>query len=233
MAITIDIDTARPYQVHVGTFLLEQAGPLVRATAGGTRAVIVTDANVGPLYQMPVKQSLESAGYEVSIAPSRPARPISVPRPTLPFWSLWPSTSFRAPTRSWRSAAASWATWRALLPPPTRRAAASLCRFPQACSPWWIRRSAARRPSDLATDLAVLNCPPPVGTMDLTPNHWWWIFFYMHEDLMDSVKYSYNFKDWHYSGGEHFGEAIYVRHKAEKPIMDTTTYPILIHTPQP
>ena len=28
MAITIDIDTARPYQVHVGTFLLEQAGPL-------------------------------------------------------------------------------------------------------------------------------------------------------------------------------------------------------------
>jgi len=67
MAITIDIDTARPYQVHVGTFLLEQAGPLVRATAGGSRAVIVTDTNVGPLYQMPVKQSLESAGYEVSI----------------------------------------------------------------------------------------------------------------------------------------------------------------------
>ena len=67
MAITIDIDTARPYQVHVGTFLLEQAGPLVRATAGGTRAVIVTDTNVGPLYQVPVKQSLESAGYEVSI----------------------------------------------------------------------------------------------------------------------------------------------------------------------
>ena len=67
MAITIDIDTARPYQVHVGTFLLEQAGPLVRATAGGSHAVIVTDTNVGPLYQMPVKQSLESAGYEVSI----------------------------------------------------------------------------------------------------------------------------------------------------------------------
>ena len=55
MAITIDIDTARPYQVHVGTFLLEQAGPLVRTTAGGSRAVIVTDTNVGPLYQMPVK----------------------------------------------------------------------------------------------------------------------------------------------------------------------------------
>ena len=67
MAITIDIDTARPYQVHVGTFMLEQAGPLVRATAGGTKAVIVTDTNVGPLYQMPVKQSLEASGYEVSV----------------------------------------------------------------------------------------------------------------------------------------------------------------------
>ncbi len=66
MAITIDIDTARPYQVHVGTFLLEQAEPLVRATAGGTKAVIVTTQR-GPLYQMPVKQSLEASGYEVSI----------------------------------------------------------------------------------------------------------------------------------------------------------------------
>ena len=48
-------------------FCWSRQGPLVRATAGGTRAVIVTDTNVGPLYQMPVKQSLESAGYEVSI----------------------------------------------------------------------------------------------------------------------------------------------------------------------
>lgn len=97
MAITIDIDTARPYQVHVGTFLLEQTGPIVRATAGGTRAVIVTDTNVGPLYQMPVKQSLESAGYEVSICTFQAGEPTSAPRPTLPSWSLWPSTSSRAP----------------------------------------------------------------------------------------------------------------------------------------
>ena len=63
MAITIDIDTARPYQVHVGTFLLEQAGPLVRATAGGTKAVIVTDTNVGPLYQMPECTAALAARY--------------------------------------------------------------------------------------------------------------------------------------------------------------------------
>lgn len=57
MAITIDIDTARPYQVHVGTFLLEQAGPLVRATAGGSRAVIVTDTNVGPSTRCPLSRA--------------------------------------------------------------------------------------------------------------------------------------------------------------------------------
>ena len=33
----------------------------------GTKAVIVTDTNVGPLYQMPVKQSLEASGYAVSV----------------------------------------------------------------------------------------------------------------------------------------------------------------------
>ena len=67
MAITIDVDTPNPYKVHVGTFLLEQTGELVRATAGGERAVIVTDTNVGPLYQAPVKKSLEDAGYAVAV----------------------------------------------------------------------------------------------------------------------------------------------------------------------
>mgnify|MGYP002230983734 CR=1 FL=1 len=34
----------------------------------------------------------------MSICTFEPARPISALRPTLPFWSLWPSASFRAPT---------------------------------------------------------------------------------------------------------------------------------------
>lgn len=63
---SIDIDTSRPYRVHIGTFLLEQAGPLIAEACGGERAVIVTDSNVGPLYAPIVEKSLREAGYEVS-----------------------------------------------------------------------------------------------------------------------------------------------------------------------
>ncbi len=63
----IPINTGRPYQVHVGTFLLEKTGDIARETAGGQKAVIVTDSNVGPLYTQPVKKSLESASYQVSV----------------------------------------------------------------------------------------------------------------------------------------------------------------------
>ncbi len=61
----LDINTPRPYQVHIGTFLLEQVGSISREAAGGERAVIVTDSNVGPLYEQPVRKSLEEAGYRV------------------------------------------------------------------------------------------------------------------------------------------------------------------------
>lgn len=64
---TLDIDTAKPYRVHIGTFLLERTGELAREACRGDRAVIVTDTNVGPLYAVPVKKSLEEAGYEVFV----------------------------------------------------------------------------------------------------------------------------------------------------------------------
>lgn len=64
---TLEIDTAQPYKVHIGTHLLEQVGELTRSTCGGNRAVIVTDTNVGPLYAVPVRVSLEDAGYTVDV----------------------------------------------------------------------------------------------------------------------------------------------------------------------
>lgn len=64
---TIDVNTGRPYRVHVGTFLLERVGETCREVAGGERACIVTDTNVGPLYANPVRQGLAEAGYEVDI----------------------------------------------------------------------------------------------------------------------------------------------------------------------
>lgn len=60
----IDVPASTPYQVHLGTRLLEQAGPLVRAAAGGVKAAIITDSNVGPLYAPIVERSLRDAGYE-------------------------------------------------------------------------------------------------------------------------------------------------------------------------
>lgn len=60
---TIHVDTGRPYDVVIGTRLLEDAGARIRAVSGGTRAVIVTDSNVGPLYAHIVAASLADAGF--------------------------------------------------------------------------------------------------------------------------------------------------------------------------
>lgn len=64
---TIHVPCDRPYEVLIGTRLLEETGALVRATCGGARAVIVTDSNVGPLYAHIVRQSLADAGYRASV----------------------------------------------------------------------------------------------------------------------------------------------------------------------
>ncbi len=68
-AYTLDIDTPTPYQVHIGTFLLEQVGPIVReAVPRAERALIITDSNVGPLYAAPVLESLQATGLAASVA---------------------------------------------------------------------------------------------------------------------------------------------------------------------
>lgn len=65
--ITIDINVSAPYQVHVGTRLLESAGTIVReAVPKAQKAALVTDSNVGPLYAHIVCESLEAAGLVVS-----------------------------------------------------------------------------------------------------------------------------------------------------------------------
>lgn len=62
-AYTLDIQTAQPYQVHIGTFLLEQVGRIARSVAErARRALVVTDSNVGPLYAAPVLDGLIEAG---------------------------------------------------------------------------------------------------------------------------------------------------------------------------
>lgn len=64
---TIHVTTGRPYDVMIGTRLLEAAGDLIRRASGGEKAAVVTDTNVGPLYAHIVRQGLEAAGYEVVV----------------------------------------------------------------------------------------------------------------------------------------------------------------------
>lgn len=67
-AYTLDIDTPQPYQVHVGTFLLEQVGQITRSVVEtAERALVITDSNVGPLYAAPVIDGLEAAGFALSL----------------------------------------------------------------------------------------------------------------------------------------------------------------------
>ena len=57
------ITRERPYDVLVGSNLLDQVGMEVRTAVGGDAAFVVTDTNVGPLYLRRVEQSLTDAGY--------------------------------------------------------------------------------------------------------------------------------------------------------------------------
>lgn len=67
-AHVIDVHTpSRSYQVHVGQGVIDQVGDLTRAACGGTRAAVVSDSNVAPLYANAVAEALVEAGYEASI----------------------------------------------------------------------------------------------------------------------------------------------------------------------
>ncbi len=57
----------RSYDIEIGEGLLASAGATLKALGAGARAAVVTDTNVGPLYADGVAQSLESAGFAVTV----------------------------------------------------------------------------------------------------------------------------------------------------------------------
>ena len=63
--IHVDTET-RDYDVVIGRNLLSTVGPKTKECAGGTRAFVVSNVNVDPLYGKQITQSLEINGYEVS-----------------------------------------------------------------------------------------------------------------------------------------------------------------------
>lgn len=58
--------SSRAYDVHVAPGILDDCGALVRQSAGGQKAMVVSDTNVAPLYARCVMDSLEKAGYETA-----------------------------------------------------------------------------------------------------------------------------------------------------------------------
>lgn len=61
---TVHVQTAEPYDVYIGADLLSECGQIINKAAGGSKAMIVSDSNVAPLYLEKVVKSMEAAGYE-------------------------------------------------------------------------------------------------------------------------------------------------------------------------
>ena len=53
---------ARSYSIWVGSDMLRGLGAEFAERFGGKRALVITDANVGPLYAAVVQKSLDEAG---------------------------------------------------------------------------------------------------------------------------------------------------------------------------
>ena len=65
--MTIDVGTARPYQVIIEPGALDRLGETARQLKKpGTKAMLISDSNVHPLYGARVERSLAGAGFPVS-----------------------------------------------------------------------------------------------------------------------------------------------------------------------
>ena len=58
--------SSRAYDVHVVPGILDSCGELIRETAGGEHALVISETNVAPLYLDRVLASLEKSGYVAS-----------------------------------------------------------------------------------------------------------------------------------------------------------------------
>jgi 3-dehydroquinate synthase len=61
----ITVNASKTYDIFIGADILGETGILVRKTAGGQAAAIVTDDNVAALYEKRLSAALENNGYRV------------------------------------------------------------------------------------------------------------------------------------------------------------------------
>lgn len=104
---TLRVNTARAYDILVGRGLLEQAGALSREVNGGSRALIVTDSHVFPLYAGAAAHSFEEAGYQTAVFTFPPGRKTSGWRSSRKSTAGWRSAASPARICWWRWAGAS------------------------------------------------------------------------------------------------------------------------------
>lgn len=58
---------SRSYAIEIGTGLLCGCGEKIAELVKGRQAAVITDSNVGPLYQETVRKSLEQQGFQVTV----------------------------------------------------------------------------------------------------------------------------------------------------------------------
>lgn len=61
----VSVNASRTYEVIIGSGLLENAGQPVRRVSSGTKAIIVSDDNVYPIYGAGLSKSLAENGFDV------------------------------------------------------------------------------------------------------------------------------------------------------------------------
>ncbi|MEG2006487.1 MAG: 3-dehydroquinate synthase [Raoultibacter sp.] len=64
--VVVNIADETPYDVRIGAGQLDALGARLRGISGATRALVLTDSTVGPLYLDALKASLTAAGFSVS-----------------------------------------------------------------------------------------------------------------------------------------------------------------------
>lgn len=64
---TITVRAGRQYEIAIGRGILPLAGEKLRKVSGASKAAVVTDSNVGPLYEETVVKSLRAAGFETAV----------------------------------------------------------------------------------------------------------------------------------------------------------------------
>lgn len=64
---TVNIDASKSYQVYIEKGSLKTAGALAKKISKGTKAVVVSDSNVAPLYADAVLQSLRNEGFDAEL----------------------------------------------------------------------------------------------------------------------------------------------------------------------